>query len=78
MKKVVLIDGHNLLFRMYFGIPNKIKNSKGKEIRGLIGFLGSIKRTFTELNPYTIIVVFDSETSRTSNEKLIRIIRKIE
>lgn len=44
MKENVLIDGHNLLFRMFYGIPAPIKNRKGKDIRGLIGFIGSKKK----------------------------------
>lgn len=68
--KILIIDGHNLLFRMFYGIPSSIKNSKGKEIKGLVGFLGSIKKFIKEFNPYTIIVVFDSESSTYSNKKL--------
>lgn len=67
MKKVVLVDGHNLLFRMFFGIPSSIKNSKGNEIKGLVGFIGSIKKIISEFNPYSLVVVFDSETSRDNN-----------
>lgn len=66
-KKIVLVDGHNLLFRMFYGIPSSIKNSKGKEIRGLVGFIGSLKRIVSEFNPYSMIIVFDSETSRDNN-----------
>lgn len=67
MKRIVLIDGHNLLFRMFYGIPASIKNSKGKEIRGLVGFIGSLKKLIKEFNPDSLIVVFDSETSQTNN-----------
>lgn len=67
MKKVVLIDGHNLLFRMFYGIPASIKNSKGKEIKGLIGFIGSLKKIINEFNPDSLFVVFDSETSTNDN-----------
>lgn len=66
-KKIILIDGHNLLFRMFYGIPASIKNSKGKEIKGLVGFIGSIKKIVNEFNPYSLIVIFDSETSRNNN-----------
>jgi DNA polymerase-1 len=55
---------------MFFGIPSSIKNSKGKEIKGLIGFVGSIKKLNEYLKPYSIIVIFDSETSK-DNNKLI-------
>ena len=69
-EKILIIDGHNLLFRMFYGIPSSIKNSKGQEIKGLVGFLGSIKKLVKEFNPYNIIVVFDSETSKKSNLSL--------
>lgn len=67
MKKIVLIDGHNLLFRMYYGIPSQIKNSEGKDIRGLIGFIGSLKKIASEFKPYSLVVIFDSESSKREN-----------
>lgn len=67
MKRILLIDGHNLLFRMFYGIPSSIKDENGKEIKGVIGFIGSLKKFCRELNPYSIIVIFDSETSKTTN-----------
>lgn len=67
MKNIVLIDGHNLLFRMFYGIPSPIKNSKGKDIRGLIGFIGSLKKIVEKFKPYSLYVIFDSETSKNSN-----------
>lgn len=69
-RKIVLIDGHNLLFRMFFGIPASIKNSKNMEIRGLVGFIGSLKQIVSKFNPYSMVVIFDSETSRYSNLQL--------
>ncbi len=70
MKRIVLIDGHNLLFRMFYGIPTSIKNTKGKEIRGLIGFIGSLKKLVDKFNPDSLVVIFDSETSRNNNLKI--------
>lgn len=67
MKNIVLIDGHNLLFRMFYGISSPIKNSKGKDIRGLIGFIGSLKKIVEKFKPYSLYVIFDSETSKNSN-----------
>ena len=43
MKRILLIDGHNLLFRMFYGIPSSIKDENKKEIKGVIGFIGSLK-----------------------------------
>lgn len=67
MKRILLIDGHNLLFRMFYGIPSSIKNNDGKEIKGLVGFIGSLKKLVNEFSPYSIYVVFDSETSKNTN-----------
>lgn len=67
MKKIILIDGHNLLFRMFYGVPASIKNSKGREIKGLVGFIGSLKKIVSEFEPYSVFVIFDSETSRKTN-----------
>lgn len=67
MEKIVIIDGHNLLFRMFYGIPSAIKNSKNKDIRGLVGFIGSLKKIVDEFKPYSLFVIFDSETSRNEN-----------
>lgn len=67
MKKILLIDGHNLLFRMFYGIPAPIKNSKNQDIRALIGFIGSLKKLVDKFQPYSLIVIFDTETSKKSN-----------
>ena len=32
MKKLLIIDGHGLLFQSFFGMPKRIKNSKGENI----------------------------------------------
>ncbi|MDF2698905.1 MAG: polA [Haloplasmataceae bacterium] len=63
MNKVIIIDGHNLLFRMFYGIPNSFKNSRGEEIKGAFGFLASIKKLVDYFSTDKLIVVFDSETS---------------
>ena len=70
MKRVVLVDGLNLLFKVFYGIPNSIKNRSGEEIKGLVGFIGLLKRITNELHPYSIVVIFDSETSKINNLKI--------
>lgn len=52
---------------MFYGIPASIKDKNGKEIKGLVGFIGSLKKLINEFTPYSIFVVFDSETSKTNN-----------
>lgn len=63
MSRLLIIDGHNLLFRMFYGIPSAIKNSEGKDIRGVIGFIGGMLKAINLYKFDNMIVVFDSETS---------------
>lgn len=67
MEKLLIVDGHNLLFRMFYGIPGTIKNSKDVDIKATFGFVGGIIKYVKRFTPDKIIVVFDSETSITEN-----------
>ncbi len=58
---MILIDGNNLLFRMFFGMPNKIYDSKGLLIHGIVGFVGNLLKIIKEYEPNYLVVVFDSE-----------------
>lgn len=37
--KLLLIDGHNLLFQMFYGMPTRIKGKDGAPIQGVLGFV---------------------------------------
>lgn len=69
-KKLILFDGHNLLFRMFFGMPNKIYAADGHLIHGTIGFIGSILKILRECCPCNVCVVFDSEKREENREYL--------
>ena len=43
-EKLLIVDGHNLLFQMFFGMPNRIINKDGKAIQGVIGFVGALNK----------------------------------
>lgn len=58
---MIIIDGNNLLFRMFFGMPNKIYDSKGHLIHGTIGFVGTILKIIKEYKADYLVVIFDSE-----------------
>jgi len=64
MKKILLIDGHNLLFRMFFGMPFPFYNNKNVNITGTVGFVGSVMKMIKYLNVDECLVVFDGENSR--------------
>ena len=62
MKKVVLVDGNNLLFRSYFATAYSgsiLRNSKGFPTNALYGFVGMINKIITEENPEYMVVAFD-------------------
>ena len=41
MDKLLIIDGSNLLFQMFYGMPSRIVNKDGKAIQGTLGFIGA-------------------------------------
>jgi DNA polymerase-1 len=62
MKKLVLIDGNNLMFRSYFATAytgNMMKNSKGVPTNALYGFTNMINKIINEENPSYVAVAFD-------------------
>lgn len=59
--KLLIIDGHNLLFQMFFGMPSRIINKDGKAIQGTLGFVGAMLRIIRMANPTHVDVLFDSE-----------------
>jgi DNA polymerase-1 len=61
MDKLLIIDGHNLLFQMFFGMPSRIVNSKGKAIQGTLGFVGGLIKIIKMVNPTHVVVIFDGE-----------------
>ena len=44
MDKLLLVDGSNLLFQMFFGMPARIVSQNGKPIQGVVGFVGALLR----------------------------------
>ncbi len=62
MKKVILIDGNNLLFRSYYATAYKgniMRNSKGFPTNGLYGFINMLNKIISEENPKYIMIAFD-------------------
>ncbi len=57
-KKIVLIDGHSILNRAYFGIPD-LTNSEGLHTNAVYGFLNILFRILEEEKPEYLIVAFD-------------------
>ena len=61
MKKVILVDGNNLMFRSYYATAytgNIMKNSKGFPTNALYGFTSMINKIIEEEKPE-----YDTETT---------------
>lgn len=61
MDRLLLVDGHNLLFQMFFGMPSRIVNEKGKAIQGTLGFVGALLKIIRRISPSHIAVLFDGQ-----------------
>lgn len=69
-EKMLLIDGHNLLFQMFYGMPNRILGKDGRPIHGVIGFVGAVNRLITMVEPDRVAVLFDREQPNPRSELL--------
>lgn len=61
MSKLLIIDGSNLLFQMFYGMPSRIINKDGKAIHGTLGFVGALLKIIRLTEPSHLVVLFDGE-----------------
>ena len=60
-EKLLLVDGHNLLFQMFYGMPARIINQDGRAIQGTLGFVGALLKIIRRVQPSHVAVIFDGE-----------------
>ncbi|HHT89312.1 MAG TPA: DNA polymerase I [Clostridiales bacterium] len=58
-KKIVLIDGHSILFRAFYGLPD-LTTSKGMHTNAILGFLNILYKIIDEEQPEYLAVAFDT------------------
>ena len=58
MEKIVLIDGHSILNRAFYGVP-PLTNAKGQHTNAVYGFLNILFKILGEENPQYLAVAFD-------------------
>ena len=58
MEKIVLIDGHSILNRAFYGLP-VLSNSKGVPTNAIYGFLNILFKILEEEKPEYLTVAFD-------------------
>lgn len=61
MNRLLVVDGMNLLFQMFYGMPARIVNSEGKAIQGTLGFVGALLKILRAISPTHVAVIFDGE-----------------
>ena len=62
MKKLLIVDGSNLLFQMFYGMPARILGPAGQPIQGTLGFVGALLKIirmldFANFTRHTIIQI---------------------
>ncbi len=60
-QKILVVDGSNLLFQMFFGMPARIYNDQGVGIWGVLGFTGALLKIIRQVSPSHVCVLFDGE-----------------
>ncbi|OGG25760.1 hypothetical protein A2960_05455 [Candidatus Gottesmanbacteria bacterium RIFCSPLOWO2_01_FULL_39_12b] len=60
MNRLVLIDGHAILYRAYHALPTSLTTPKGQIINAVYGFTSMLLKVISELKPTHLIVVFDT------------------
>ncbi len=61
MEHILLVDGSNLLFQMFYGMPARILGKNGRPIHGTLGFLGALRKILAWQKPDYMAVLFDGE-----------------
>lgn len=59
MDHFLIVDGSNLLFQMFYGMPTRFVGKHGKPIHGTVGFLGALLKVIRWVNPTHVCVCFD-------------------
>ena len=57
----LIVDGHNLLFACYYGMPDRIRSVRGEPIHGTYGFIAALLKMIRRFEPRAMVVCFDAE-----------------
>ena len=68
-KKLVLIDGHSIMFRAFYGMPLTMTAPDGVHTNAVYGFLAIMRKIIEEEKPDYLAVAFDRPTPTFRHEK---------
>ncbi len=58
-KKLVLIDGHSILYRAFYGLPD-LTTSQGDHTNAILGFINIFLKILEEEDPELLVIAFDT------------------
>jgi len=61
VKNILIVDGSNLLFQMFYGMPGSITDVQGRPIQATVGFVGALLKVIRVTAPTHIAALFDGE-----------------
>lgn len=61
MNRLLIVDGSNLLFQMFYGMPARITGKDGRPIQGTLGFVGALLKIIRMVQPTHAVILFDGE-----------------
>ncbi|MFC1947330.1 5'-3' exonuclease H3TH domain-containing protein [Chloroflexota bacterium] len=61
LENLLIVDGHNLLFQMFYGMPSRIIGRNGKAIQAVVGFTGALLKVIKNIQASYVVVLFDGE-----------------
>lgn len=68
MARLLVVDGSNLLFQMFYGMPARIVNSEGRAIQGTLGFVGAFLKMARASGATHAVAIFDGECENVRKE----------
>ena len=57
---LLLMDGHAMVFRAWFSIPERLSSSTGVDTRGVYGFLNTFIKVIGDQRPTHVAIAFDT------------------
>lgn len=68
--RLLLLDGHNLLYRAFTSLPSSITGRDGRPIHGAYGLMAAVLRLWRETSADSILAAFDEPDTPTFRHQL--------
>lgn len=66
--ETLIVDGHGVLFRMFYGVPINLRSKDGIPLNAVIGFIGAMLKYIGLFEPRRMVVIFDNAKPSFRNE----------